>query len=60
MHVAALWGNYELLKLLLANGGDLRIRAEDGRCAEQMADDEHQPYCRQLLRSWAQRILLSY
>ncbi|XP_048833330.1 ankyrin repeat and LEM domain-containing protein 1 [Brienomyrus brachyistius] len=55
LHVAALWGCYQNLKLLLQNGGNPNLEDQDGNTATDLANQQDNRKCAQLLkeyRSW--------
>jgi len=54
VHVAAAWGNYEFLKLLLLNGGDIGARDDDNQTPLNLAEQENHAECVDLLKSWRQ------
>lgn len=52
LHVAASWGNYETLKLLLMNGGDASMVDNDGKTPSDLAFEENHLDCFNLLKWW--------
>uniref|UniRef100_A0A915KYW8 LEM domain-containing protein n=1 Tax=Romanomermis culicivorax TaxID=13658 RepID=A0A915KYW8_ROMCU len=54
VHVAAAWGNYEILKLFLMNGGDPCLKDEDDKTPLDLANDERHSECARLLKWWTE------
>ncbi|XP_078141761.1 uncharacterized protein LOC139931925 [Centroberyx gerrardi] len=52
LHVAALWGCYQNLKLLLMNGGNANIKDHDGNTPGQLAEQQENRKCAQLLQEY--------
>ncbi|MBN3303008.1 ANKL1 protein, partial [Amia calva] len=52
LHIAALWGCYQNLKLLLQNGGDANLEDQDGNKAADLADEQENRKCAQLLQEY--------
>ncbi|XP_034035058.1 ankyrin repeat and LEM domain-containing protein 1 [Thalassophryne amazonica] len=52
LHVAALWGCYQNLKLLLTNGGNPSIKDHEGNTPEQLAWQQENRKCAQLLQQY--------
>jgi hypothetical protein len=59
VHIACEWGQYELLRLLLLNGGDPNLRTNDGRTAFDLALDQKNNFCVELLRRWQETAIRS-
>ncbi|KAL7396154.1 hypothetical protein ABVT39_001220 [Epinephelus coioides] len=52
LHVAALWGCYQNLKLLLINGGNPNIKDNEGNTPGQLAEQQENRKCAQLLQEY--------
>ncbi|KAK7889806.1 hypothetical protein WMY93_025366 [Mugilogobius chulae] len=52
LHIAAVWGCYQNLKLLLNNGGDPNLTDTDGNTPRQLAEQQDNRKCAQLLRDY--------
>ncbi|XP_072167071.1 uncharacterized protein [Diadema setosum] len=52
VHVAASWGRFQALEVLLRNGGDPSLQDEDGNTASSMARTNGHWDCINLLESW--------
>ncbi|XP_070688315.1 serine-rich adhesin for platelets [Pempheris klunzingeri] len=52
VHVAALWGCYQNLKLLLMNGGNPNSKDNEGNTPGQLAEQQENRKCSQLLREY--------
>ncbi|KAJ8277400.1 hypothetical protein GJAV_G00074750 [Gymnothorax javanicus] len=52
LHVAALWGCYQNLKLLLQNGGDPSLKDQDGNRPVDLAKQQENRKCAQLLQEY--------
>ncbi|XP_054756635.2 uncharacterized protein LOC129262534 [Lytechinus pictus] len=52
VHVAASWGRFQALELLLWNGGDPSIEDEEGNTAKNMAESSNHWDCINLLDMW--------
>ncbi|XP_018528576.2 LOW QUALITY PROTEIN: ankyrin repeat and LEM domain-containing protein 1 [Lates calcarifer] len=52
LHVAALWGCYQNLKMLLMNGGDPNIKDNEGNTPQQLAEQQENRKCAQLLQEY--------
>uniref|UniRef100_H3BW37 Zgc:85936 n=1 Tax=Tetraodon nigroviridis TaxID=99883 RepID=H3BW37_TETNG len=52
LHIAALWGCYQNLKLLLMNGGDPKTKDNDGNTPRQLAEQQENRKCAQLLQEY--------
>ncbi|GLD49932.1 ankyrin repeat and LEM domain-containing protein 1 [Lates japonicus] len=52
LHVAALWGCYQNLKMLLMNGGDPNIKDNEGNTPRQLAEQQENRKCAQLLQEY--------
>ncbi|KAG5850815.1 hypothetical protein ANANG_G00086430 [Anguilla anguilla] len=52
LHVAALWGCYQNLKLLLQNGGDPSLKDQDGNQPVDLANQQENSKCAQLLQEY--------
>ncbi|XP_037626471.1 ankyrin repeat and LEM domain-containing protein 1 [Sebastes umbrosus] len=50
LHIAALWGCYQNLKLLLMNGGNPNIKDNEGNAPGQLAEQQENRKCAQLLQ----------
>ncbi|KAG7274062.1 hypothetical protein CRUP_022447 [Coryphaenoides rupestris] len=51
LHVAALWGCYQNIKLLLANGGNPNVTDQEGNTPGQLAEQQDNRKCAQLLQN---------
>ncbi|MBN3317083.1 ANKL1 protein, partial [Atractosteus spatula] len=58
LHIAALWGCYQNLKLLLQNGGDPSLKDQDGNRAADLAKQQDNRKCAQLLQEYQSYSLL--
>ena len=54
VHVAAYWGNYEVLYLFLLAGGSIYLKDNDGLDALGHAFSQNQQDCVHLLKLWAE------
>ncbi|XP_038571570.1 ankyrin repeat and LEM domain-containing protein 1 [Micropterus salmoides] len=52
LHIAALWGCYQNLKLLLMNGGNPNTKDHEGKTPGQLAEQEENQKCAQLLQEY--------
>lgn len=52
LHIAALWGCSQNLKLLLINGGNPNIKDNEGNTPGQLAEQEENDKCAQLLQEY--------
>ncbi|XP_054458605.1 ankyrin repeat and LEM domain-containing protein 1 [Anoplopoma fimbria] len=52
LHIAALWGCYQNLKLLLMNGGNPNIQNIEGNTPGQLAEQQENRKCAQLLQEY--------
>ncbi|KAL4658848.1 ankyrin repeat and LEM domain-containing protein 1 [Arapaima gigas] len=52
VHIAALWGCYQNLKLLLQNGGNPNLEDQDGNKATDLAKQQENRRCAQLLQKY--------
>ncbi|XP_037326160.2 ankyrin repeat and LEM domain-containing protein 1 [Pungitius pungitius] len=52
LHIAALWGCYQNLKLLLINGGNPNIKHDEGHTPGQLAKQQENRRCAQLLQEY--------
>ncbi|XP_029284716.1 uncharacterized protein LOC115006579 [Cottoperca gobio] len=52
LHIAALWGCYQNLKLLLINGGNTNIKDNEGNTPGQLAEQQENRKCAQLLQEY--------
>lgn len=52
VHVAASWGRFQALELLLWNGGDPSLEDEEGQTARNMAESSGHWDCINLLDTW--------
>ncbi|XP_031715682.1 uncharacterized protein LOC116390304 [Anarrhichthys ocellatus] len=52
LHIAALWGCYQNLKLLLMNGGNPNIKHNEGDTPGQLAEQQENRKCAQLLQEY--------
>ncbi|XP_068563599.1 ankyrin repeat and LEM domain-containing protein 1 [Cebidichthys violaceus] len=52
LHIAALWGCYQNLKLLLMNGGNPNIKHNEGNTPGQLAEQQENRKCAQLLQEY--------
>lgn len=52
LHIAAVWGCYQNLKLLLTNGGNPHIQDNDGNTPKQLAEQQENRKCAQLLQEY--------
>ncbi|XP_070817858.1 uncharacterized protein [Chaetodon trifascialis] len=52
LHIAALWGCYQNLKLLLINGGNSNIKDHEGNTPAQLAEQQENRKCAQLLQEY--------
>ncbi|KAG7487924.1 hypothetical protein MATL_G00028630 [Megalops atlanticus] len=52
LHIAALWGCYQNLKLLLQNGGDPSLQDQEGKTPFDLAKQEENSKCAQLLKEY--------
>ncbi|XP_042369553.1 ankyrin repeat and LEM domain-containing protein 1 [Plectropomus leopardus] len=55
LHIAALWGCYQNLKLLLMNGGNPSIKDNEGNTPGQLAEQQENRKCAQLLQEYQLR-----
>uniref|UniRef100_W5M533 Zgc:85936 n=1 Tax=Lepisosteus oculatus TaxID=7918 RepID=W5M533_LEPOC len=58
LHIAALWGCYQNLRLLLQNGGDPSLKDQDGNRAADLAKQQDNRKCAQLLQEYQSYSLL--
>ncbi|XP_076007498.1 uncharacterized protein LOC143001659 [Genypterus blacodes] len=52
LHIAAVWGCFQNLKLLLTNGGNPNIKDQEGNTARQLAEQQENRKCAQLLQEY--------
>ncbi|XP_004068000.2 ankyrin repeat and LEM domain-containing protein 1 isoform X1 [Oryzias latipes] len=52
LHIAALWGCYQNVKLLLINGGNPNIKDNDGNTPGQLAEQQENQRCAQVLQEY--------
>ncbi|XP_055021111.1 LOW QUALITY PROTEIN: ankyrin repeat and LEM domain-containing protein 1 [Boleophthalmus pectinirostris] len=52
LHIAAAWGCFQNLKLLLTNGGNVNLTDNDGNTPRQLAEQQDNTKCAQLLREY--------
>ncbi|KAK5869769.1 hypothetical protein PBY51_024462 [Eleginops maclovinus] len=52
LHIAAMWGCFQNLKLLLINGGNPNIKDNEGNTPGQLAEQEENCKCAQLLKEY--------
>uniref|UniRef100_A0A3B4A9F0 Uncharacterized protein n=1 Tax=Periophthalmus magnuspinnatus TaxID=409849 RepID=A0A3B4A9F0_9GOBI len=52
LHIAAIWGCFQNLKLLLTNGGDPNLTDNDGNTPRQLAEQQDNRKCAQLLQEY--------
>ncbi|CAJ1060791.1 ankyrin repeat and LEM domain-containing protein 1 [Xyrichtys novacula] len=52
LHIAALWGCYQNLKLLLMNGGNPNSKDNEGNTPRQLAEQQENRKCAQLLKDY--------
>uniref|UniRef100_A0AAQ4PWY9 Ankyrin repeat and LEM domain containing 1 n=1 Tax=Gasterosteus aculeatus aculeatus TaxID=481459 RepID=A0AAQ4PWY9_GASAC len=52
LHIAAVWGCYQNLKLLLMNGGNPNIKHNEGHTPGQLAEQQENRRCAQLLQEY--------
>lgn len=52
LHIAAVWGCYQNLKLLLINGGNPHLKDNDGNTPRQLAEQQENRKCAQLLQEY--------
>lgn len=52
LHIAAVWGCYQNLKILLTNGGNPNIKDNEGNTPRQLAEQQENRKCAQLLQEY--------
>lgn len=52
LHIAAVWGCYQNLKLLLTNGGNPHMKDNEGNTPRQLAEQQDNRKCAQLLQEY--------
>ncbi|KAK2835399.1 hypothetical protein Q5P01_015883 [Channa striata] len=52
LHIAAVWGCYQNLKMLLMNGGNPNIKDYEGNTPRQLAEQQENRKCAQLLQEY--------
>ncbi|XP_029005018.1 ankyrin repeat and LEM domain-containing protein 1 [Betta splendens] len=52
LHIAAVWGCFQNVKMLLMNGGDPHIKDNEGNTPRQLAEQQENRKCAQLLQEY--------